>query len=308
MAQRSKRILTMVGAAFALWRVAHRLRARASRTLRGRVAIVTGGSRGLGFLLAGELGRQGCRVVICARDGNELERARASLAAGGVEALAVACDVSDPAAVDRLVATTLERFGQIDLLINNAGTIHVAPLEALGLADFHDAMSGAFWGTVHTSLAVLPHMRARGSGRIVNVTSIGGKVAVPHLMPYACAKFAAVGFSDGLRAEVARDGIKVTTVIPGLMRTGSSKFALFKGRVRAEHAWFGAAAHTPGLAMSARRAARRIVAAAKRGDAQLVLGAPAKALRLANDLLPGLTARSLSLANRLLPRPDRAPA
>ena len=308
MAQRSKRILTMVGAAFALWRVVHRVRARASRTLRGRVAIVTGGSRGLGFLLARELGRQGCRVVICARDGDELERASQSLAARGVETLAVACDVCDPAAVERLVATTLERFGQIDLLINNAGTIHVAPLEALGLGDFHDAMSATFWGTVHTSLAVLPHMRARGSGRIVNVTSIGGKVAVPHLMPYACAKFAAVGFSDGLRAEVARDGIKVTTVIPGLMRTGSSKFALFKGKVRAEHAWFGAAAHMPGLAMSARRAARRIVAAAKRGDAQVVLGAPAKALRLVNDLLPGLTAGSLSLANRLLPRADAAPA
>ena len=297
----------MVGAAFALWRVVHRVRARASRTLRGRVAVVTGGSRGLGFLLARELGRQGCRVVICARDGSELERARASLVARGVEALAVTCDVSDPAAVDRLVATTLERFGQIDLLINNAGTIHVAPLEALGLGDFHDAMSGAFWGTVHTSLAVLPHMRARGSGRIVNITSIGGKVAVPHLVPYACAKFAAAGFSDGLRAEVARDGIKVTTVIPGLMRTGSSKFALFKGKARAEHAWFATAAHTPGLAMSASRAARRIIAAARRGDAQLVLGAPAKALRLAKDLLPGLTARSLSLANRLLPRPDGVP-
>jgi NAD(P)-dependent dehydrogenase (short-subunit alcohol dehydrogenase family) len=291
----------LAGGAWAVWRLYRKLRA-GSADLRGQVAIVTGGSRGLGFLLARELGREGCRIVICARGEQELERARRSLAAEGAETLAVTCDVGDREAIDGLVSATLAHFGRIDILVNCAGIIQVAPLEALRIEDFHDVMAAAFWGTVQTTLAVLPHMRARKSGRIVNVTSIGGKVAVPHLVPYACAKFAAVGFSEGVGAEVARDGIKVTTVIPGLMRTGSSKFAIFKGQPRREHAWFGLAAHTPFLAMNAARAARRIVAATRRGDAEVVLGLPAKLLRLVKELLPTLTARGLAVTNRLLPR------
>jgi short-subunit dehydrogenase len=292
------------GGAWALWRLYRKLRARRA-DLRGQVAVITGGSRGLGFLLARELGREGCRIVISARNEEELERARQSLADQGTETLALPCDVGNREAVDRMVSAALARFGQIDILVNCAGIIQVAPLGALRIEDFRDVMAAAFWGTVQTTLAVLPHMRARRSGRIVNITSIGGKVAVPHLVPYACAKFAAVGFSEGVGAEVARDGIKVTTVIPGLMRTGSSKFAVFKGQARSEHAWFGLAAHTPFLAMNATRAARRIVAAAKRGDAEIVVGAPAKLLRLAKDLMPALTMRGLAATNRLLPREAR---
>jgi len=154
---------------------------------------------------------------------------------------------------------------------------------------------------VNTTLAVLPAMRARQSGRIVNVTSIGGKVAVPHLLPYDCAKFAAVGFSEGLRAELARAGVSVTTVVPGLMRTGSHQFAEFRGKPAAERAWFGLAASTPGLAMSAQRAARRIVRAAKRREPEVVVGAPAKLLRLLKDLFPSPAMRAFSVANRLMP-------
>jgi short-subunit dehydrogenase len=290
----------VVGGALALSWAVRKVRARRG-TLGGQVALVTGGSRGLGFLVARELAREGCRVAICARDPQELERARAALAMHAAEVLALPCDVTDAAAVERMVAEVVARLGRIDLVVNNAGTIQVAPLAALELHDFQDAMAANFWGTVHTTLAVLPHMRERRRGRIVNVTSVGGKVAVPHLLPYDCAKFAAVGFSEGLRAEAARDGVAVTTVVPGLMRTGSWRFALFKGNAASERRWFSVAARLPGLTMSARRAARRIVEAARLREAEVVLGLPAKVLRLINDLLPSITVGALTATNRLLP-------
>ena len=267
--------------------------------LRGRVAVVTGGSRGLGFLVAEELARAGCRVVICARDPRELALARDQL---GVHAdvLAVTCDVSNPAHVERLVSRAITRFGRIDLLINNASIIHVGPLETTTVEDFERALAVNFWGTVHATLGVLPHMRRQRDGRVVNIASIGGKVAIPHLLPYDCAKFAVVGFSEGLRAEAARQGISVTTVVPGLMRTGSEAHAQFK--TPGDARWFSAAARLPILTVSARRAARRIVTAARRRQGEVVIGLPAKLLRILHDAFPAITLRTLDVANRLLPR------
>jgi short-subunit dehydrogenase len=160
-----------------------------------------------------------------------------------------------------------------------------------------------FWGGVYTTFEVLPQMRARRRGRIVNVTSIGGKVGVPHLAPYGAAKFAAVGFSEGLRAELARDGIVVTTVVPGLMRTGSHLNALFKGQHRQEFGWFSLGATLPVTAISAEGAARRIVSALAHGDSEVILSWQAQLLALAHGLFPGVTTDALSLVNRLLPGP-----
>ena len=106
-------------------------------------------------------------------------------------------------------------------MVNNAGMIQVGPLATTTKEDFVTALDVMFWGTLYPTLAVLPQMRARGRGHIVNITSIGDLVSVPHLLPYTCAKFAAVGLSEGLRAELGPVGIRVTTVVPGLMRTGS---------------------------------------------------------------------------------------
>ncbi|MGY1712004.1 SDR family NAD(P)-dependent oxidoreductase [Geodermatophilus sp. SYSU D00758] len=271
--------------------------------LTGRVALVTGGSRGLGLALARELLRQGCRVSICARDPEELERARAELARDGGEVLALPCDVARREQVEELVATTVDRFGRLDVLVTNAGVIQVGPLPTMRVEDFEDALGTMFWGTVLPTLAALPHLRET-RGRVVTITSIGGKVAAPHLLPYAAAKFAAVGFSEGLTAELAREGIRVTTVVPGLMRTGSPRNAFFKGRAAREFAWFTLADSIPGLAMSAERAARRIVTAARRGRAEVVLTAPAVLAVRVHGLAPATTVRVLGLVNRLLPRAD----
>lgn len=268
--------------------------------LRGQVVLITGGSRGLGLSLARAFAAEGCRVAMCARDGGELDRARRDLEARGAEVLAAACDVTHRDEVERLIHIALKHYGRIDILVNNAGVIQVGPVENMAIEDFEQAMNVMFWGTVHPTLALLPHMAERGSGRIVNITSIGGKVSVPHLLPYNCAKFAAVGFSEGLRAELAGSGIKVTTIAPGLMRTGSYLNASFKGDAERESRWFGVSASLPGITMSGERAARQIVAAAKRGQAVRILTTPASLLARFHGLFPGATADLLGLVNRLL--------
>src|SRR5205085_12580634 len=123
--------------------------------------------------------------------------------------------------------------------------------------------------------AVLPNMRKRRDGRIVNISSIGGKVSVPHLLPYCAGKFALVGYSEGLRAELSDDGIVVTTVCPWLMRTGSPRNATFNGHHKIEYAWFSIGGSLPLLTLSAECAARKILAACSRGDAEVVLDVPA---------------------------------
>ena len=271
--------------------------------LRGQVALVTGSSRGLGLALARELARQGCRVVLCARRADELERARRDVEQLGAEVLAVTCDISDRQQVDRLVQQATERFGRIDVLVNNAGVITVGPLATQTIEDFEQAMAVMFWGVVYPTYAVLPQMRARRSGRIAIVTSIGGKISVPHLVPYGAAKFAAVGFSEGLRAELAREGIRVTTIVPGLMRTGSHLNAEFKGQHAKEFLWFSLGASLPVTSISAADAARQIVGAIKRGDAEVILSWQAGVLARVHGLLPGLTSDVLAVVNRILPGP-----
>ncbi len=290
----------LFAAAGALALVGYRLRARRPVDLTGQVALVTGGSRGLGLLLAREFFRAGCKIVICARDPGELQAAREDLELRGADVLAARCDVTDRADCESLVERTLERFGRVDLLVNNAGIIQVGPVESMTIADFERAMQVNFWGVVHMTLAVLPEMRRRRAGRIVNITSIGGKVAVPHLLPYDCAKFAAMGFSEGLHAELEKDGITVTTVVPGLMRTGSPPFALFKGQREREYRWFATSDRLPITSMSAIRAAREIVLAVRRGETEVTLSWPARVLRLVHALWPAATTDLLAQVNHWL--------
>lgn len=285
-------------AAGGVWALARRLqRVR----LPGKIALVTGGSRGLGLVLARELGLRGMRVVLVARDEDELERARATLEADGIDATALPCDVTDEEGIATLVADVEENIGPVDLLVNNAGIIQVGPAESMRLDDFRRAMDVMFWGALNTAEAVLPRMRSRRRGTIVNVTSIGAAIGVPHLAPYDAAKFALRGWSEALGAEEARNGVSVLTIVPGLMRTGSFGHALVKGRRYAEASMFSLSASLPLLTVSAEHAARRIVRAVENGERFVVIGTPAKLLRLGHALFPGAVVRTLGLVNRLLP-------
>ncbi len=285
-----------------------RLTARSRRPadLTDQVVLVTGGSRGLGFLLAREFGRGGCRVAICARNDLELQRAKEELERYGIEVMTVRCDVSDRDQVEEMVREVSNRWGGVDILVNNAGIIQVGPVQSMTVTDFEQAMGVMYWGVLNPTLAVLPQMQERKNGRIVNITSIGGKVSVPHLLPYTSAKFAAVGLSEGLRAELARDGITVTTIVPGLMRTGSHINAYFKGRQEREYTWFALGASLPVVSMDAERAAHQIVDAVRRGEAERVLSLPATALTLFHGVFPGTTANIFGMVNRLLPRGNAA--
>jgi NAD(P)-dependent dehydrogenase (short-subunit alcohol dehydrogenase family) len=269
----------------------------------GRTVIVTGGSRGLGLVMARQLAAEGANLVLLARDSEELARAEAELVLKDVRVLALPCDVSERGQVEQAVQQAVGEFGGIDVLINNAGIIQVGPLEHMEVADFEEAMAVHFFGPLYLTLAVLPLMRAAGGGRIVNISSIGGKIAAPHLVPYSASKFALVGLSDGLRAELRAENILVTTVCPGLMRTGSPPNAKFKGRFRKEYAWFTISDSLPLLSTSAEWAARRILNACRRGSPQLLLGAHTKAAVFLHTVFPGTTAQVASFMHRLLPKP-----
>lgn len=273
----------------------------ARHTLRHKVAVITGGSRGLGLVLARHICAEGGSVALIARDPEELARAKADLAPRGGAVLTIECDLLDAAQIRAAVRQIIDRFGKIDILINNAGIIEVGPLEHMVREDFERAMRLHFWAPFELISQIVPEMRTWGGGRIVNISSIGGKVAVPHLAPYSASKFALIGFSDAIRAELARDNIHVTTVAPGMMRTGSHVNAKFKGKHDIEFAWFAASAGAPLISMNADRAARKILAASRRGQPSLTLTFAARGAILGDALFPNLSGYLMKFVNRILP-------
>jgi NAD(P)-dependent dehydrogenase (short-subunit alcohol dehydrogenase family) len=280
-------------------------RRRTSYDFAAKSVVITGGSRGLGLVLARELADEGARLTLVARDEAELARAAEDIRTRHpfAEVLTVVADVRQRQDADRAIADVIEHYGRIDVLVNNAGVIQVGPLDHMTVGDYEDAMATHFWGPLYLVVAALPQMRRQGEGRIVNISSIGGRVSVPHLVPYSASKFALVGLSDGLRVELARDNITVTTVCPGLMRTGSPVNAMFKGQRPHEYAWFAISDSLPLASIDARRAARQIVESCRRGDAELVITVQAKLAILARTLAPELFADLLTVINQLLPAP-----
>jgi NAD(P)-dependent dehydrogenase (short-subunit alcohol dehydrogenase family) len=270
-------------------------------SLRDKVALITGGSRGLGLIIAQELCRAGAKIALIARDADELARAESDLVDRGGEVLTISCDLLEREQIEAAVQETINHFGTIDILINNAGIIQVGPLEHMMREDFERAMRLHFWAPFDLIRRVVPEMRRRGGGRIVNISSIGGKIAVPHMAPYTASKFALAGFSDALRAELARENILVTTVTPGMMRTGSQIHANFKGNHASEYNWFAASSALPLASISAERAARKILAACTRGKPALIMPIPARALIWANALCPNLFGHVMKIVNAYLP-------
>jgi NAD(P)-dependent dehydrogenase (short-subunit alcohol dehydrogenase family) len=293
-----------VGAFLAARELTNRAR---EESLDGQVALITGGSKGLGLAMARELADEGCQLVICARDEVELQQAGEGLERRGADVLAVRCDVSDRDDVQRMVDAAHETFGRIDVLICNAGVIQVGQVHSMELEDFRQAMDIMYWGVLYPILAVLPEMRQRRAGRIAVVASIGGKVSVPYLLPYNGAKFAAVGLAEGLRAELADERITVTTIVPGLMRTGSYLNAQFSGdRAGQESTYrtFVPLSSLPLLTASGESAARAFVRAIQRGEGEYIYPPQYGLVARLHGLAPATTTRILGFADRLLPETE----
>jgi short-subunit dehydrogenase len=287
-----------------------RISSRGRRQFRGKVVVITGASRGLGLAMAEEFARRGARIVLAARDPYELDRAQRILLSKNAaknegDLMVVPADLRNQQEAEGLIQQATGRFGRVDVLVNNAGVITVGPIENQTVEQFHDVMESNFFSALHCTLAVLPQMLERRDGAIANITSIGGKIAVPHLLPYTASKFAAVGFSEGLGVELRSKGIRVTTVVPGLMRTGSHQNAQFTGNARAEYRWFSLAASLPAISIAAQRAARRIADAVATGTEELTITPYAFIASRMVSAVPGLFRVLLRGTQLLLPEPQQ---
>ncbi|MFC6998634.1 SDR family NAD(P)-dependent oxidoreductase [Rufibacter roseus] len=289
-----------LGALFALRTISRR---RHEFSFKDRTVLITGGSRGLGLVLARMFAEQGAKIAICSRTQEQLDAACQELKSGGATVMAFNCDVSSQTQVKRMIKEIKETLGPVEVLINNAGVISAGPLEEMTVADFEEAMKIHYWAPLYTMLEVMPEMKARGEGRIVNIASIGGKVSVPHLLPYSGSKFALVGLSEGFRSELLQHGVHVTTINPGLMRTGSARNAFVKGQNEKEYAWFAIADANPIISLAADDAARQIMNACRYGEAEATLGLNAKFASWVHGLFPGLVTDVFSLLNQFLPGP-----
>ncbi len=265
------------------------------------VALVAGASRGLGLLVARELAARGCTVVGLSRSPESLALAREQMAGWGHELVTYAVDVTDAARLEEVVRRAEDEVGPIDVAVHVAGVIQVGPAESMTREHYEQAIGIMLWGPINLALAVLPGMRQRRRGRIGIVTSVGGTVSVPHLLPYSTAKFGAVGFCEGLRAELTGSGVTATTIIPGLMRTGSHVAAEFTGDQAAEYAWFAPGASLPGVAIDAERAASAIADGVLAGRGQVVLSPLAQVGMRVAGAAPGLTGSILGVVAHLLP-------
>lgn len=303
----STRQLAWVGFGLVCAGVATAVRARSSRPLgtwQGRVALITGGSRGLGLALARECGAQGTAVWLVARDSDELTEAVAQLRDEGVDAYAYAADITDAEQASQAVRAVVDHHGRLDILINDAGVITSMPFENAELSDFDESLRTHFWGPLYLIRAALPYLRQAGPAHIVNVSSIGGRVGVPHLSPYCAGKFALCGLSDTLRAELAPYDVWVTTASPGLMRTGSLRQVKVRGSHEAEARMFALVGGTRLTTISADGAARAIIRAARCGRATVAPNWQSRFAQVVTTLAPNMSASIASLVNELvLPRP-----
>ncbi len=269
----------------------------------GKSILITGGSRGLGLVMARQLAKEGAKIAICARDDFELEGARLELSDLTEHVMAIPCDVTDRNQVHKMINLVRGHYGHIDVLINNAGVIQVGPMESMTLMEYEEAMKTHFWAPLYTMLSVIPHMKERGEGRIVNISSVGGKISLPHQIPYSASKFALVGLSEGMHSELKKDNIIVTTVCPGLTRTGSPRNVIVKGKHQEEYAWFNIVDSLPFISMNAEATARKIINACRWGQAELVTTLPGKFATAFHGMFPGATADIFGWINQTLPDP-----
>lgn len=285
-----------------VWYAAKNVRRQASISdLSGKVVLITGGSRGLGLALARELAARGAEIAICARNTEHLERTRQEFAANNYPIFTYQTDVTVPDQVNEMIEQVIRHYGRLDMIINNAGTMLLGPDQVMSVTDYKDVMEVNCWSALYTTKAITPYFKKQGAGHIVNICSIGGKISVPHMVPYSVSKFALIGLSQGLASELDQDNIFVTTVIPNLMRTGSPRNIDVKGNHRAEYAWFKLASAFPLLSQRAETAAKRIVDGIARRDREITLTLTAKLAIVLQALVPELISVSTRLTSRVMP-------
>jgi 3-oxoacyl-[acyl-carrier protein] reductase len=188
--------------------------------VRGKTAVVTGGSKGIGYAIAEALVRAGANVVISARHAEEVEKAARTLnEAGEGRALGVVCDVRKHEDVRRMIARTVEELGGVDVLVNNAGVGAFAPLDELPPEKWHQVIETNLNGVYYCCHEAIPHMKQGGGGWIINIASLAGKNAVPGGTAYNASKFGLVGFSEALMLDVRQHDIRVNYIMPGSVST-----------------------------------------------------------------------------------------
>ena len=202
-----------------------------SEPLKGKVAVVTGASRGIGAATALALGRAGARIVATARTATELDRVVDQLHADGGDGLAVVADLTRETDVDRLKSAAIDRYGQVDILINNAGVGKYGPLSSLTAADYDWMMNTNMRSSFLCTSAFLPGMLERRRGWIVFVASVAGLKGLPHESVYCATKFAQIGFAQALDYETREQGVKISVVAPGGVHT---TFAFGTGRTESD--------------------------------------------------------------------------
>jgi len=255
-----------------------------ANTFQNQVAVITGASSGIGRAIALQLAAQGAKVVLAARRADRLEETASLCRQAGGEALAVPTDVTDEAQCKGLIEKTIERFGRLDLLVNNAGLAVIALLEDFpDLRLFKHTMEVNFYGAVHCTYNALPHL-IQSKGRIVAISSLGGKAALPYNTPYIASKFAMHGFFDSLRIEMARHGVSVTTICPSWVATGFHEAQMDKDGV--PKGARGRAVYSKRTMTAEQCAAITLKAAAKRRR-EVLMGPGYLAVWL-NVLAPGL--------------------
>jgi NAD(P)-dependent dehydrogenase (short-subunit alcohol dehydrogenase family) len=251
-----------------------------------KVALITGGSAGLGLALAERLAREGARVAIAARGEEALRQAAAELGKSGAEILPVVADITQDADVERLVAAVVERFGRLDLLVNSAGRSARGEILATTPGDFQQLFELNLLGTVRVTRAAAPHLLAAG-GHLVNIGSLAGKSAARYLGAYPASKFALSAYTQQLRLELGPRGLKVLLVCPGpISREEPREYAPADSSLPESAKRPGGGVRVSRLAPD--RVAAAILHAAERGRPELVMPGEARLLFVLAQMSPRL--------------------
>ena len=192
--------------------------------------LITGASQGIGKATALLFAQNGYNLVLASRRVEPLTATAQEVQSLGQKVLSVPCDVKDPQQVANLVNKALAEYGSIDVLINNAGIYSSGTVEDFSLEDWHQTIDTNLWGYIHTIHALLPSMLARGSGTIVNLVSIAGKVPIAYLVPYSTSKFALTGLTEAMHSELKPKGIHVCGIYPNVIKSSLMERAIFRGK------------------------------------------------------------------------------